>query len=139
MDKTFFFQRTNQASCRKASREDGGGPPSRLLGGAEPAGVEGVRCPRGIIFRRFKPPGGEVGAGDVTVINAQFLQEETQDGRARVPLWQVLELRDSVHLTFPGHGGGPIPNRAGKVVIGANHPLSCIPHLPFSLFQLKSI
>jgi hypothetical protein len=25
------------------------------------------------------------------------------------------------------------------VVVGANHPLSCIPHLPFSLFQLKPV
>ena len=106
---------------------------SRLLGGAEPAWVEGVGRPRGIIFRRFKPPRGEVGTGDVTVINTQFPQEETQDGRARVPLRQVLEVRDGVDLTFPRHGGGPIPNRAGKVVVGANHPLSCIPHLPFSL------
>ena len=78
------------------------------MAGRESARVDMcVFRPRRIAFRRFKPPCREVGAVFVAV---QFLQKETQDRGAGVPLRQVIQIRDGVHVTFSGNGGGPVPD-----------------------------
>ena len=62
--------------------------------------MEGVGRPRGITFRRFKPPRGEVGTGDVTVINAQFPQESRDGASLSIGIETTVERRTNSDISI---------------------------------------